>query len=246
MKYLKKIKFDTNLYNFQEIVYDHFKKKNSSIKKDISNIHKKINFNKNTLHNLKNIKAPIHGLKTNHFDIKLDQKNKFVIYFYEIDEVFNSIQTKSSDGKFYSTYLDILKHLEKTFFKEKIIVQSKPTLRVHIPNNLSVGSYHVDNDYGHPTEAINMWLPFNKAINTSALWLESEPGKKDFKPYNLDYGEILIFDSKLTHGTEINREDHSRLSMDFRIIKKKDYSVQTTASPINNIKFNLGGYFKNL
>ena len=243
--HIKKIKYDTNLFNFQKIVYEHFEK-HSSINKEISDIHKKMHFDDNPLHNVKNIKVPIYDLKMNYFDVKKDQKNKFVKYFYKIDEIFDHDKIMLSNDKFYNIYLGLLRHLQKTFFKEEIIVQSKPTLRVHIPNNLSVGSYHVDNDYGHPTESINMWLPFNKAINTSALWLESEPGKKDFKPYNLDYGEILIFDSKLTHGTEINREDHSRLSMDFRIIKKKDYSVQTTASPINNIKFNLGGYFREL
>ena len=148
--------------------------------------------------------------------------------------------------KFYNTYLDLLKYLKKNYFLEEIIIQSKPTLRVHIPDNISVGSYHKDRNYGHPEEEINLWLPFNKSINTSALWIESEPDKQDFKPYDVDYGEILIFNSKLTHGTEINKEDHSRLSMDFRVIKKKDFKDQKTLSPKNNIKFNLGGYFNEL
>ena len=62
----------------------------------------------------------------------------------------------------------------------------------------------------------------------------------------MDYGEILIFNSKLTHGTEINKEDRSRLSMDFRVIKKKIFKNKSTLSPKNNIKFNLGGYFREL
>jgi hypothetical protein len=246
MKYIEKISYDTNKFNFKEIVFEHFKKKNSSIKNDISDIHKKIHFENNLLHNVKNIEVPIHHLKNNHFDIKLDQRNKFVIYFYEIDSIFNSSNTKLLGDKFYNTYLDLLKYLKKNYFLEEIIIQSKPTLRVHIPDNISVGSYHKDRNYGHPEEEINLWLPFNKSINTSALWIESEPDKQDFKPYDVDYGEILIFNSKLTHGTEINKEDHSRLSMDFRVIKKKDFKDQKTLSPKNNIKFNLGGYFNEL
>lgn len=221
MSLIKKIKYDTNLFNFQNIIFEHFKKKSFDIKKDISNIHEKINFYKNILHDVKNLNTPIYDLKKDYFDVKLDQKNKFVTYFYKIDKIFDHDKMMLSNGKFYNIYLDLLRHLQKTFFKEEIIVQSKPTLRVHIPDNISVGSYHKDSDYGHPEEEINIWVPFNKSMNTSALWLESEPGKKNFKPQNIDYGEILIFNSKLTHGTEINKENHSRLSMDFRVIKKK-------------------------
>ena len=242
---IKKIKYDTNLFNFQKIVYEHFKK-HSSINKEISDVHKKMHFDYNSLHNVKNIKVPIYDLKMNYFDVKKDQKNKFVTYFYKIDKIFDHDKMMLSNGKFYNIYLDLLRHLQKTFFKEEIIVQSKPTLRVHIPDNISVGSYHKDSDYGHPEEEINIWLPFNKSMNTSALWLESEPGKKDFKPQNMDYGEILIFNSKLTHGTEINKEDRSRLSMDFRVIKKKIFKNKSTLSPKNNIQFNVGGYFREL
>jgi hypothetical protein len=246
MSLIKKIKYDTNLFNFQNIIFEHFKKKSFDIKKDISNIHEKINFYKNILHDVKNLNTPIYDLKKDYFDVKLDQKNKFVTYFYKIDKIFDHDKMMLSNGKFYNIYLDLLRHLQKTFFKEEIIVQSKPTLRVHIPDNISVGSYHKDSDYGHPEEEINIWVPFNKSMNTSALWLESEPGKKNFKPQNIDYGEILIFNSKLTHGTEINKENHSRLSMDFRVIKKKNFKNNSTLSPKNNIKFNLGGYFREL
>ena len=246
MSLIKKINYDLNLFNFQNIIFEHFKKKSFDIKKDISNIHEKINFYKNILHDVKNLNTPIYDLKKDYFDVKLDQKNKFVTYFYKIDKIFDHDKMMLSNGKFYNIYLDLLRHLQKTFFKEEIIVQSKPTLRVHIPDNISVGSYHKDSDYGHPEEEINIWVPFNKSMNTSALWLESEPGKKNFKPQNIDYGEILIFNSKLTHGTEINKENHSRLSMDFRVIKKKNFKNNSTLSPKNNIKFNLGGYFREL
>ena len=49
MSFIRKIKYDTKLFNFQDIVFQHFKKKNSNIKKDISNIHQKIIFKKNLL-----------------------------------------------------------------------------------------------------------------------------------------------------------------------------------------------------
>lgn len=243
MKLCEKIKFDTNIFNFQEIIFEHFKKQNSNIKKDLSDIHEKMQFINNTLHDVSKIKTPIYDLKWNYFDVKIDQQNKFVTYFYKIDDVFGQNLSKQKVNKFYKIYLNLLNHLQKTYFKEEIIVQAKPTLRVHIPENVSVGNYHRDRDYGHPKEEINIWLPFNRSVNTSTLWIESEPNKFDFKPFNLDYGEILIFDSSLHHGTEVNKEDHSRLSMDFRVIEKPSYLNNTLASPKNNIKFSLGDYF---
>ena len=40
----------------------------------------------------------------------------------------------------------------------KLIYQRKPTLRIHLPENKSVGGFHRDRDYNHPIEEINIWL----------------------------------------------------------------------------------------
>ncbi len=241
MKKIQIIKYNTEKYNFQKIIYDHFKKKNKSISKNIKNIHNKIYFKKNILHKTKGINGPIYKLRKNYFDVRKDQKNKFVKLFYKIDPIF--FKKNEEKGKFINLYYKFIKYLEKKYINEKIIFQKKPTLRVHIPDNLSVGSYHIDSDYGHPKEEINFWLPFNESKNSAALWIESEPKKGDFKPINLNYGELLIFDSNLTHGTEVNKENYTRLSMDFRIIKKKKFKNYKSKSPLNNIKFSTGNYF---
>tara|TARA_B100001057_G_scaffold385783_1_gene392573 strand:- start:4749 stop:5498 length:750 start_codon:yes stop_codon:yes gene_type:complete len=235
------IKFDTKKFDFNKIIYNHFKKRNKSINKNFKNIHNKIFFKNNTLHNINEIEKPIYKLKRNYFDIRKDQKNKFVKFFYKIDPIF--YKKKETQGKFIKLYFKLIKHIEKKHFREKIIFQKKPTLRVHVPDNISVGSYHVDSDYGHPNEEINFWLPFNECKESATLWVESKPNKGDFKPINLKYGEILIFNSKLAHGTEVNKENYTRLSMDFRIIKKKKYKDYNSKSPLNKIKFSIGNYF---
>ncbi len=244
MKKIRIIKFDKKKYKFQEFIYNHFKKKNKSINKNLNNIHDKIYFKKNVLHKALGIKRPIYKLKKNYFDVRKDQKNKFVKFFYKIDPIF--YKKNDEKGKFISLYYNLIKYLEKEHIKEKIIFQKKPTLRVHIPDNLSVGSYHTDSDYGHPSEEINFWLPFNESKNSAALWVESEPNKGDFKPINVKYGEILIFDSRLNHGTEVNKEKYTRLSMDFRIIKKKKFKNYNSKSPLNKIKFSMGNYFSEI
>ena len=243
MKNIKIIKYDKSKFNFKALICQHFKKKNKNINKNLSDVHNKVFFPNNILHNVKKIGKPIYSLKKNYFDVRKDQKNKFITYFYKIDPIFNLKNKNLKYGKFIKTYNALLKSLEDHFFKEKIIFQKKPTLRVHIPDNISVGSYHVDSDYGHPKEAINFWLPFNNAQKTCSLWLETEPGKKDFKPYKVNYGEILVFNSSLSHGTEVNKENYTRFSMDFRVIKKNEYKWHDSKSPKNNIKFVLGEYF---
>ena len=240
-KKIQIIKFDTKKFDFNKIIYNHFKKRNKSINKNFKNIHNKIFFKNNTLHNINEIEKPIYELKRNYFDIRKDQKNKFVKFFYKIDPIF--YKKKEAEGKFIKLYFKLIKHIEKKHFREKIIFQKKPTLRVHVPDNISVGSYHVDSDYGHPNEEINFWLPFNECKESATLWVESKPNKGDFKPINLKYGEILIFNSKLAHGTEVNKENYTRLSMDFRIIKKKKYKDYNSKSPLNKIKFSIGNYF---
>ena len=43
-------------------------------------------FKNNVLHNVSELNSPIHKLK-NYFDVRKDQKNKFVRYFYKIDPI---------------------------------------------------------------------------------------------------------------------------------------------------------------
>ena len=113
---------------------------------------------------------------------------------------------------------------------------------MHIPDNISVMTIEIV-----ITDTLKRRLIYGYLLiieKTSSLWLESEPNKGDFKAYNVKYGELLIFDSRLHHGTEINKEKNTRLSMDFRVIKKKKYKKNLKTSPRLKIKFNIGGYFK--
>jgi ectoine hydroxylase-related dioxygenase (phytanoyl-CoA dioxygenase family) len=65
-------------------------------------------------------------------------------------------------------------------------------------------------------------MPLTKAYGTNSLWIESCPGKKDYSPVSLNYGDILQFDgANLYHGTEVNKTGQTRVSLDFRILPKK-------------------------
>ncbi|MGH7766135.1 MAG: hypothetical protein ACREQP_01665, partial [Candidatus Binatia bacterium] len=65
-------------------------------------------------------------------------------------------------------------HRLQAVIGEELVFQKKPTFRIHLPGNLSVGNYHRDRDYGHPPEEINVWVPVTEARKTATIWLESE------------------------------------------------------------------------
>ena len=144
-------------------------------------------------------------------------------------------------------YDKFVSYLAHNLFKENLVYQSKPTLRIHIPENMAVGEFHRDRNYNHPIEEINFWVPITEAKNTNTIWIESDYDKKDFKPMNLDYGQYLIFDSGLLHGNKLNSEKKTRVSFDFRIIpssKWKDDKYKDFSSISKKKKFVIGDYYE--
>ena len=111
---------------------------------------------------------------------------------------------KKRIGPFYNLYLKLIKHLEKKYLKKNYL-SGKTNSKSAYSHNISVGSYHRDSDYGHPKERLiyGYLLIIQKNF---FIMVRIEPNKGDFKAYNVKYGELLIFDSRLHHGTEINKE----------------------------------------
>lgn len=58
------------------------------------------------------------------------------------------------------------------------------------------------------------------------MWLEKLRSDTDYvrqvvercPPYPMSYGSVLLFDPRCMHGTDENREVHTRISLDFRLI----------------------------
>lgn len=154
----------------------------------------------------------------------------------------NILYTVFDGAGFLPTYRRFVQHLQ-TVIEEELIFQKKPTFRIHLPGNLSVGDYHRDRDYFHPIEEINVWVPVTKAKGTATIWMESEYEKNDFQPKELTVGEFLIFDSALKHGNEINAEGYTRVSFDFRVIPKSLYSGSEQVTANRGHKLSLGHYY---
>ena len=148
--------------------------------------------------------------------------------------------------------MDFIKDVIKEYYGCNIVYQKIPTFRMQFPNNIAVGEYHRDRDYRDPEWAaavkeLNFYLPITKAINTNTIWVESEEGKKDFKPINASPGEVVLWDgSNLLHGNKENKEKFTRVSMDFRVMKLKNYIPLNKGSINTNTKFEIGGYYEQI
>jgi hypothetical protein len=133
------------------------------------------------------------------------------------------------------------------------IYQYQPSIRINYPNNYAAPEYHCDTmpGYDHPEGEINFIIPLTDMYDTNSIWVESEPGKKDFKPVNTKLGQLLIFNgNKCYHGNELNKTGKTRVSFDFRIIFKKRYNNYIINNPkysvTTNKKFIIGEYYKEL
>jgi len=139
-------------------------------------------------------------------------------------------------SKVFSIYIE---DVVAPLFHEPILYQRKPSIRIHLPTTLTV-HYHTDEWYGHGPEVYNFWLPVTDAYETNSLYLasltDSLSAAQDLEhrkatlpeiktrlakishPLAMTFWHLAIFNSKCVHGTERNQTDHTRVSMDFRIL----------------------------
>lgn len=132
---------------------------------------------------------------------------------------------------------------------EKYCIKKTPTFRVHLPDNLAVGAFHCDSEFNHPLGEENYIIPLTRMYGTNTVWCESEVGAFDFHPIpRLEFGDLFKFNgNQLRHGNLVNKTGMTRVSMDFRIIRKKDYqSSQKLGSITTNTKFEIGEYYEKL
>lgn len=162
--------------------------------------------------------------------------------------IWHKMYYENFESKFFSTYIKLIENIKQQFDYSEIIYQSIPTFRVHLGNgNVAVGEWHKDKTYNHGISEVNFWLPFTNTNDLNTIWIESREDRGDYRPYNVNYGEILVFNgANLHHGNKENDTGQTRVSIDFRLVQV-DKFVSNEASSINTkVKFNVGGYFEKL
>lgn len=173
------------------------------------------------------------------FNVDTDQSSVYHRMFYE---------KMQNQNKFLKTYINFVKKVIRPQYQESILYQKTPTFRISLPNNLAVGEFHKDSDYSHSKQEINYFVPITKSFDTNTIWIETEVGSNKFNACNIDYGEILKFDgANLLHGNKINKTEKSRISFDFRVLKKSDYEKNSTSikrSITQNKSMTIGEYWE--
>jgi hypothetical protein len=158
--------------------------------------------------------------------------------------VFHSTFYRYMENAFLPLYREFMKGFVSPRYDTPLVFQKVPTLRVHLPGNLSVGSFHRDSDFGHDAAEQNWWLPFTEARDTSAVWVESAPGLGDFTPREAAYGDVILFDgANLRHGNKINTTGKTRVSVDFRVVARSEFRENQSVSLTANKRFTLGDYW---
>jgi len=143
------------------------------------------------------------------------------------------------DKKFMELYKGLLDTISLYMETSKFYYQKIPSLRVHTIGKNTV-SFHSDAWYGHGQKIITAWVPLVSTNEHNTLWTSDvEPSdelNKKFceerlsineadkfmdkcsKPQILNYGEILLFTSRIQHGSHVNLSNEHRISYDFRIL----------------------------
>jgi ectoine hydroxylase-related dioxygenase (phytanoyl-CoA dioxygenase family) len=180
----------------------------------------------------------LHKLKD--YDLLVREKDQSTIWHKKYYEKYKE--------KFLPTYLELVKELKERFGYEEIIYQFIPTFRVQLANgNLAVGEWHKDKTYNHTTPEVNFWMPFCDTNEYNTIWMESKEDIGDYKPYEVRYGEILIFNgANLIHGNKQNKSQQTRVSVDFRLTDPNKFIPNENTSINTKVKFDIGGYFEKL
>ena len=173
------------------------------------------------------------------FDVETDQSTVFHKLFYK--------SANKEDSDFYRIYKEFIYNEVTEEMGSDIIYQKYPTFRTHLPNNLGVGAFHKDKDYNHGESEVNFWIPVTDAWGTNTIWCESEEDLGDYEPIEVKHGQVLKFNgATLSHGNKINDTGATRVSFDFRVVKKSEFKSSGKETISQGKKFDIGDYFEEL
>ena len=184
---------------------------------------------------------PLEDLHTlEHYELLVREKDQSTIWHKRYYEKYKE--------EFLPTYLELVKELKERFGYDEIIYQVIPTFRVQLAEgNLGVGEWHKDKSYNHGTSEVNFWMPFVNTNEQNTIWMESKEDKGDYKPYEVKYGEILVFSgANLIHGNKNNDSSQTRVSVDFRLVDPNKFIPNEAGSINMKTKFDVGGYFEKI
>lgn len=216
---MRKFSYDITKYNFKKIIEEHFGVD------DLSSVH---------------LGRP-ELLPREKLDFFNETRTKFHKAFYS--------KLNSGWPELVSSYEKFIKDEISPLFEGRVVYQTFPSIRFHLPEDQAIHYWHYDSDkdHMHPDWEINFQLALTDMHDTQATWVESVPGLKDFRPMEMNYGEYHVFNgNKCIHGNKINKTNQTRVSFDFRIIPHERYlqNKKELSSATKGKKFIIGDYYK--
>jgi len=122
--------------------------------------------------------------------------------------------------------------------------QKHPTFRVQEPSDSPVGVFHCDAEYGHPPAEVNWWFPMTPVWESNTLFIESKPGRGDYTPAELDWGQVLRFyGNRCRHYTLANVTESCRVSFDMRVLALQYHDARWTTACGRSCVFEVGTYY---
>ena len=154
---------------------------------------------------------------------------------------------------FYSNFQELFGDMYLAFirslvnvFHEDFYYQEIPCVRFGPPNYSWLTEFHRDSDYAHPKQEININLAITRSLGSAALQIEDLPGSGRYVPLEQSYGDFTIIDHiGCRHGTAINTEDYTLISLDFRLVPVSlaEEAFSDRASLLVGKRFRPGEYF---
>lgn len=140
---------------------------------------------------------------------------------------------------FQTAYRSFGRSLIDDYFTRDAVIQKTPTVRIQLSGGKSV-SYHSDAWYGHGERVNSFWLPLTPVSGSNSLQIARDvdesrafllrisaerlnldeinvEAERLCEPVEADFGDLIIFNGDVVHGTRNNTSGASRVSFDFRI-----------------------------
>lgn len=152
------------------------------------------------------------------------------------------------DSQFNVAYDTFVRRVIKGLDRRDWLVQTVPTFRVQGPGQSGTDEYHVDRDYGHPVQTLNVVVPCTPMIESTAIWLEEAPYTGHMEPVpDMLPGDYMVFDgANRRHGTVSNRTMATRVSFDFRLLPREYVPPPGTTTKNRKVPLTVGGYYREL
>lgn len=129
----------------------------------------------------------------------------------------------------------------------EVLVQTFPSFRVQLPNNVAININHYDSDssHQHPTGEINFIYALTDMYETNTVNVEKMPRLDEYDPVLLKAGETICFNgNKCKHHNKINMTGKTRVSWDFRVLPLNYYNqANIGVSASTNKKYIEGSYY---